>query len=672
MMKMTELKFNYSDIRIFIEFVSEGYKNQSFWEIRRIKYGEIKPKFLKTPEKTIKYLEENEKEFLEWNCYLGALPRFNKSGKEEDIKEGNLFFIDFDSKEAIEDINAIFLRFADFGVRPSFAINSGHGAWLFFKTTDIVGIKKWRNIQKRLFLFTKKYLKEYKPDQVLIDPPRIVRIAGTVNIGKKKGDTPVMTSFLIKDFSKSKTKDLEEIFDIAGIREEEATKIRVERPKRKMPIPEYTKILIKAGVEKGERHLTVWQIAKDLWNCGWNRDEIMEQVLAFNRRCLPPKEEEIIKKHISNITSKADKYLERIDESWLKEHRYGEITTFKKEEKLDEGISLVKLMKKDYPEIKWDIEGLIPEQTINVIASPRKSYKTYIGLYMTACWSFGIPFLNKKVERKNVLYLDSEVGNRLMQKRFKKILNGLGIENIEKTKTRIMSFKNIRIDFNNHVKHLAKVIKKHKIGIIVVDPFKRFHRHKENIADEMSSLYTDYLRPFCEKNNVSAILITHTKKKPIGESIPDKMDMIRGSSEIVNFADNIIMIERNGKSNFVKISHEGARYGKEEEDMGIKLDFDDTTNSVKFVFVPEEEWAISEAPYYAQIIRKWIKRENLASFKTKEAKKCIKDAGKTPHNKMVNEALKSLVILGILDKPKRGVYLVKVKPIHEYTTKKEG
>jgi hypothetical protein len=50
-------------------------------------------------------------------------------------------------------------------------------------------------------------------------------------------------------------------------------------------------------------------------------------------------------------------------------------------------------------------------------------------------------------------------------------------------------------------------------------------------------LFVDYLKPLCERTGVSFILLHHERK---GESTGDDLDMLRGSSDLVNYVDGVM------------------------------------------------------------------------------------------------------------------------------------
>lgn len=324
-------------------------------------------------------------------------------------------------------------------------------------------------------------------------------------------------------------------------------------------------------------------------------------------------------------------------------------------EEKEETINARELLEKDFPPIQWLVEKMIPEESIGVIVAPRGSYKSWLALYLSVCLSKGLTLFNRiEVKKSNVLYIDMESSQRIVHERLKMIQEGLETkvtENLE-----FMCFTKRRIDNMEDLDSLVRLIKKNKTKVVVIDTFKRSHNMKENLADDMSDLFTNYIRKLQLDTKVTIILIHHTRKKPLGSSVTDKMDMARGSSEIANYVDWFLMVDRKPRSRFIKISHEKSRFSAELETIGLNINFQD--NKVSFEYIPEVEWNISEAPYVVKIINEWIAEKNISSFKTKEVKEFLKNRGENFQNTTINRALNTMEEIGKIRKIKRGNYEV--------------
>lgn len=385
--------------------------------------------------------------------------------------------------------------------------------------------------------------------------------------------------------------------------------------------------------------------------------ELLENVIA-NKPVTPTDldfllDEDLIVKGLDNsyeILLKGSEILEK----------YGSQSNNKEVEVKEDMISIQNLMKKEFPPIKWLIKDMIQEGTIGVIVAPRSSMKSWICQYMALCLTNGLSFLNKfETKQVKVLYIDMETSERNIQERANKILNGLGIK--PQDNLFFKSFSKLRIDNKDNLEELIKVMKEKEISVLIIDTLKRIHNKQENQADSMNDLFTNYLRKLQIETNSTIILIHHTKKKPIGSTITDKMDMARGSNEIAGYVDWFYMIERKGRETFVKLSQEKSRFSSEVGVTGIKVSFDDNENKVGFEFVPETDWYVSEAPYTIKLISNWIAESNISSFATKDVKQYLKGINESDNPKSVSMALKTMEDKEIIKKIKQGKYEVLAK-----------
>lgn len=340
-----------------------------------------------------------------------------------------------------------------------------------------------------------------------------------------------------------------------------------------------------------------------------------------------------------------------------------------KETKESESIDLLTLLDKEFPSRVWIVDKIIPKDSIGGIVAPRSSYKSWFAYYTTICLSEGLPLFNKiPTQKTNILYIDMESSQETIQERLRMIVRGLGIK-LTNRNTQFISFTHRKIDNSEDLRYFIDLIKKSNIDCVIIDTFKRVHNKKENQADEISLLFTEYIRKLQLETNSTIILIHHTKKKPQGSTITDKMDMVRGSSEIVNYIDWLMMLERKGKSNFILLSHEKGRFGPEIETMGIQLNFNSDEHKVNFDLVPETEWYVSETPFTVKKIKEWIVSNNIGSFKTRDVKEYLKTSGESFNNKTVNHTIDVLIDEGYIRKIKRGNYEVVTTELNTFIKK---
>jgi RecA-family ATPase len=207
---------------------------------------------------------------------------------------------------------------------------------------------------------------------------------------------------------------------------------------------------------------------------------------------------------------------------------------------------------------------------------------------------------------------------------------------------------------------LVGIIKKKKIDVLVLDSFKSYFTGiNENSADDMRMVYTKVLKPLRDLG-LTIILIAHTRKFKQEDTLTDKIERIRGSSEITNICDNVLILDRKGKELFAELSSEKNRYGIEAETIGIEYQFDNATASLVLVKTDKETWQKSHTKVYLDQVLNWFVDESTQVFKTKDLKDFLSklDVKKQSVSMIAKRILDDLIELGKIKREKQGVYKV--------------
>jgi len=157
------------------------------------------------------------------------------------------------------------------------------------------------------------------------------------------------------------------------------------------------------------------------------------------------------------------------------------------------------------------------------------------------------------------------------------------------------------------------------------------------------------MRPLVEKFDISVILIHHNRKST-GESY-DEMDELRGSSDLANYADIILKMER--KSGNVILKQLKNRNAKEIEPIKINCRFEEGLVTMEYAGEYLRQ-TLSEQFSEKTII--WIEENNITEFKTSDIRElALKHGAKknTIHNALIN-----LQDRGIIKSIGRGCYQV--------------
>lgn len=297
---------------------------------------------------------------------------------------------------------------------------------------------------------------------------------------------------------------------------------------------------------------------------------------------------------------------------------------------------------------EWIIDGIIPSRSVGVWTGKRGTFKTFLILNAVFSVASEKPFLDRFPTKKGkIIYLDKENGIPIMKQRKNMIKKGLEIT--ESVDVGFICFSTLKIDKTKDMAKLTELIEKEKPSLLIIDTYRRGISFEENDAGEVSKLFVDVLRPIVEKNNLSIILIHHDRK---GESQGDEMDMIRGSSDLANYADFIMKNDRKGKNIILKQLK--MRNAPEKCPVEIKIETDEESY-IKFVSSGDMVLQGKDEKSAEQILL-WIVKERKEQFKTKDAKDYAFRLGIKETN--FKNSLNILQSKGVIEKKAKGVYEV--------------
>ena len=107
-------------------------------------------------------------------------------------------------------------------------------------------------------------------------------------------------------------------------------------------------------------------------------------------------------------------------------------------------ITAKELLELDIKEPAWQVDKIISENGITMVAGSYKSSKTLFALYVAVCVSTGTPVFGKyNVKKGRVFYIDEENGEIEMKSRLKRIIDGL---NVSECDVDFMIYKNLKLE----------------------------------------------------------------------------------------------------------------------------------------------------------------------------------------------------------------------------------
>ncbi len=309
-------------------------------------------------------------------------------------------------------------------------------------------------------------------------------------------------------------------------------------------------------------------------------------------------------------------------------------------------ISASELATKDFPQEQWLVEKLLPKKGVIFWGGKRGSMKTWSAMILALSIARGMKYLdNFETVKADVLFVDAENGGAQMQKRLKMLTRTTEIP----SNLHFSFFPKLK--FDEDTTPLEEFLEEHPGAVVIVDSFRRVLGVDENEAGEVNTLFVDAIRPLIEAYDATFILLHHLRKG-MGKGVHDHLDELRGSSELVNYADAVILFERvrsDGRALIMR--HAKSRTGIEQEPCRLEVEADEDT--FRFNFLGTFEESANQPEKAAKAIQKWVFENAKTEFKTSE----VQDALKTEFNgKAIGRGLKWLVEQNLFTKPRKGVY----------------
>jgi hypothetical protein len=300
------------------------------------------------------------------------------------------------------------------------------------------------------------------------------------------------------------------------------------------------------------------------------------------------------------------------------------------------------------PNYSWRVKDLIQDKKIVIIAGNSATYKSWFSLLMGISVSSGKDFLGRfEVEQGGVLYIDRENSIPELKNRLRMLCRGLEIDSSEDLPMYFLSEQAVKLDNFSDRESLRQFIIEKNIKMVVVDVYRRIISFEENDAGAVSKFFTDAMKPICEQTGACFLFLHHHRK---GKHEGDEKELLRGSSDLVNFVDGIIQIKRKGDK--ITLCQTKNRSGKELEPFCVNINTDEQTY-LKFDVSDENPYqSISEK--CAKDIVKWLSENNISNFKPKDIHDFVFTKGYKKNTFF--EAIDDLVQKGLIEKIARGCY----------------
>lgn len=405
-------------------------------------------------------------------------------------------------------------------------------------------------------------------------------------------------------------------------------------------LPKDTELMIQNGAKEGLRNSTRYALIKKLHWLGLGEEAISAYILQFNANCVPPAPEDEVLKHVRDTLPD------------LKKRK--QPTQPKQDMPI---VSARELASKDFGPRRWVATGIIPKTGLTFLAGKKGVKKTFSALELALCVAEGAPFFGHyPTEQGHVLYMDAEGGEFTLWERLRKLREEIP-EGLD-----ISFYPRLHLD-KAEGGPLEEYLASHPDCLVIIDALRRVLEVDENDSKAINDVFMP-LKRFCDKYGTTFVVIHHLRKGIIGRTNDDASDEMRGSSDLGNLADSVLILEKVKDSPSAMIlKHAKNRVGLEGKPCRIELD-DDGEGRLAFNYIGEWEESVIQVEKAGKALLEWAHLNKVKEFKTATAKEVLAPQGFT--GKTVSRALTALVEGNQLIRVKKGIYTIPTGTLRDY------
>jgi len=222
--------------------------------------------------------------------------------------------------------------------------------------------------------------------------------------------------------------------------------------------------------------------------------------------------------------------------------------------------SAATLLKKEFPDIKWVIPGLIGEGLTIVYGAP-KIGKSWFILCLAIAAACGGKFLgNLPANKTETLYLALEDTDRRINNRLKK----LNAEGTELEELKITSrWRDGYIGLDNYLNENSG------IGLVIIDTLAQFANIKDMNAYTETTTAMARLKHIADERKAAIVVIHHAKKSREGK---DWIENALGSTGLTGAADSMVYIDRPDREKLEAILYVTGRDTEDQKPRHITFD----------------------------------------------------------------------------------------------------
>lgn len=300
-------------------------------------------------------------------------------------------------------------------------------------------------------------------------------------------------------------------------------------------------------------------------------------------------------------------------------------------------ISFDVLMKKEFPPVRWKVDGIVPTEGLTILSAPAGGFKTWLLFQMALDIARGTRFLDGfQCEQGKILMIDEENHLRDIKERFRLLGSP------ENLPIYFLSQQEFDVTDGKKMTHILEICKKESIDTVFMDSLVRIHSKDENSSGDMASVFKA-IRVLCKEGKT--VIVAHHERKEATGSSSSAQNRMRGSSDISASLDTHLAITRTRDDRYrLIIEQPKNRRAKEIETFEVQVRSEE--GRVWFENLGKHDEGKTKKEEATEIIP-FILQESLEGLtKTKIAAEVLKLVGVGGKN--VQKALEDLITKGVV------------------------
>ncbi|MBQ6909982.1 MAG: AAA family ATPase [Synergistaceae bacterium] len=201
------------------------------------------------------------------------------------------------------------------------------------------------------------------------------------------------------------------------------------------------------------------------------------------------------------------------------------------------------LLKKEFPPVKWAVQGILP-MGLSLLAGSPKIGKSFLSLQLSLAVALGGVALGKiPVERGSALYLALEDPERRLKERM--LNSGIDIETADLSKLDLVT--ELPRQDNGGAAFIKSWLDSHSDArLVIIDTLQKFRRAKQSKGDLYGADYNcmEGLKQLADAYTVPFLVIHHFRKTKKSEDSGDWVDNFLGTTGLAGAADTLLSLTR--------------------------------------------------------------------------------------------------------------------------------